>query len=220
MNIDPQATTVLCYGDSNTFGQRHDAPGRYAADERWTGVLQRALGDDYYVIEEGLGGRTTHFDNDNGKPTRNGLLYFGACLESHLPLDVVVIMLGTNDLKRMYDQQPAAIATSVGAYVAKMTEITGRREQPMPQVLLVSPAHLDETAAGYFREAGELDAESAAKSRALAAALETVAAQHGCEFLDAATVATVGEDGVHLDVRSHVALGEAIAQKLRDLRQP
>lgn len=214
MNINPKAKTILCFGDSNTFGRRPDGFGRYPADERWTGIVQKTLGNDYYVIEEGLGGRTTHFDNNDARPTRNGLLYFGSCLESHLPLDYVVIMLGTNDLKNTYSQSPQDIAESVGVFVQNIRDITDNRKLPQPRILLISPAHLDSKAPGYFIEGGELDAESAEKSQRLALAIETIARKQHCDFLDAASLCAVGRDGVHLDARSHTTLGKAVASTL------
>src|SRR5215216_1134114 len=104
MNINPKATTVLCFGDSNTNGATPDKSGRYSADVRWTGQLQNLLGSEYYVIEEGLGGRTTDSDHfREGKEGRNGFAYYKPALETHLPLDIIVIMLGTNDVKNTYD---------------------------------------------------------------------------------------------------------------------
>src|SRR3990170_7186772 len=110
---------VLCYGDSNTFGtatvERPD--GRYAPDERWPGVLKAALGPDWLVIEEGLGGRTTVSDDPVEGVDKNGRTYLYPCLMSHRPLDVVVVMLGTNDLKARFNASAWYIAESVGALV-------------------------------------------------------------------------------------------------------
>jgi lysophospholipase L1-like esterase len=104
---NPAAHTVLCFGDSNTNGISGDDENyvRLPAAVRWTGRLQRLLGDGYYVIEEGLNGRTTDLDYAN-RPGCNGRTYFGPCLQSHHPLDVVVIMLGTNDLKAEFNRSP------------------------------------------------------------------------------------------------------------------
>ena len=120
MNTDPDALRVLCFGDSNTFGTcRADASTygtptqdpdyvRLHADRRWTGVLQGLLGDEFEVIEEGLNGRTTDVDYEDC-PGCNGRLYFVPCLLSHRPLDVVVVMLGGNDLKPCFDRSPEAV---------------------------------------------------------------------------------------------------------------
>ena len=113
--------TVLCYGDSNTWGFDPATRTRFPPHVRWTGVLGQRLGDGYQVIEEGLNGRTTRWD-DPIEPDRNGLAYLRPCVESHQPLDLIVIMLGTNDLKRRFDLSASDIAQSA-AGVAEM----GRR---------------------------------------------------------------------------------------------
>ena len=84
--------TILCYGDSNTYGLRPDSNQRYPREIRWTGLLQKSLGEDYYVIEEGLSGRTTLWD-DPIEEHKNGKTYLFPCLESHSPIDLVVLML-------------------------------------------------------------------------------------------------------------------------------
>ncbi len=106
--------TILCYGDSNTHGFNPATQGRFSLSERWTGVLMRELGSDYHVIEEGLGGRTTVWD-DPIMESRNGRDYLLPCLWSHKPLDLVIIMLGTNDLKDRFSLTPFDIAAGAGA---------------------------------------------------------------------------------------------------------
>ncbi len=98
--------SILCYGDSNTWGTATQPrpDGRYAPHERWPGVLRLALGDEWLVIEEGLGGRTTVNDDPVEGAERNGRMYLLPCLGSHKPLDVVDIMLGTNDLMARFNQ--------------------------------------------------------------------------------------------------------------------
>src|SRR5262245_18689824 len=98
--------TVLCYGDSNTHGTPPMSDmadqGRYPADQRWTGVLRRELGAGWTMIEEGLPGRTTVHDDPIEGVHKNGRRYLLPCLESHRPLDAIVLMLGTNDLKARF----------------------------------------------------------------------------------------------------------------------
>ena len=105
--------TVLCYGDSNTYGAKPigfdilDSPliagdMRFSRDERWTGILQKELEPDYFVIEEGLNARTTSFDDPVEGFHKNGKTYLLPCLESHAPIDLVILMLGTNDLKKRF----------------------------------------------------------------------------------------------------------------------
>ncbi len=93
--------TILCYGDSNTWGYIPATAGRYPPDVRWPGVMRKLLGEKYNVIEEGLNGRTTVWE-DPYKPGRNGLELLIPILDSHNPIDLVVVMLGTNDLKHFY----------------------------------------------------------------------------------------------------------------------
>ena len=94
---------ILCFGDSNTWGYAPVTGERYPGHVRWTGVLQSCLGDDYFVIEEGLNGRTT-VHNEPLRPHRNGASLLPVLLESHSPLDLVIVMLGTNDLKACFRQ--------------------------------------------------------------------------------------------------------------------
>lgn len=102
--------TVLCFGDSNTYGSIPGvAGGRYDREIRWSGVLARELGDGWRVIEEGLPGRTTVFD-DPLSPYRRAADYLPPCLGSHAPLDVAIIFLGTNDLKARFAAGPTDIA--------------------------------------------------------------------------------------------------------------
>lgn len=213
MNTNPNAITVLCYGDSNTHGAKPDRSGRYVSHERWTGILQDELGSDYYVIEEGLGGRTTDLEHHNpGKATRNGIDYFKACVDSHMPLNIIVIMLGTNDLKTIYKRSAEDVATALRQYPEYVMNYCKDRNQKVPRIILVSPAYMDETASKFYESmptSGIYDEISAQKSRQLAAPIRQVAAELGCEFFDAATVTKTGEDGCHLDLESHknLALG-------------
>ncbi len=102
--------TVLCYGDSNTWGSDPETGERFAPDVRWPGVLRRSLGEGYWVIEEGLGGRTTVRDDPIEGAHKNGRAYLRACLESHKPIDLMTIMLGTNDLKARFAASASDIA--------------------------------------------------------------------------------------------------------------
>ncbi|MGA2640810.1 MAG: GDSL-type esterase/lipase family protein, partial [Spirochaetia bacterium] len=104
---------ILCFGDSNTWGYDPVTQGRFPGDVRWTGVLQAALGPGFRVIEEGLNGRTTVWE-DPVEGDKMGKRHLPPCLESQAPLDLVVLMLGTNDTKERYSAPPADIAAGVG----------------------------------------------------------------------------------------------------------
>jgi len=207
MITDPAATTVLCFGDSNTrgtsFGDDHEY-GRLAADVRWTGQLQTLLGAGYYVIEEGLGGRTIDVDYAD-IAGRNGAEYFLPCLLTHAPLDIVVIMLGTNDLKTEFGRSAEEIAASLRT----LLDIVPTALEEEPKIFLVSPIHLDESQPAYA-EMAEFDQASVGKSHGLAAAYRRIAEERGLHFLDAATCAEAGGDGVHLTVDSHRRVAEML----------
>ncbi len=215
MNTNPQAKVVLCYGDSNTWGQNDDKnfAGRYASDVRWTGKLQELLGDNYYIVEEGLGGRTTNLEHYNpAKQSRNGLTYFNPCLISHSPLDLVVIMLGTNDLKLQYERPVGEIADTLKLFIDEVKTNT-----PNAKVLLVSPIFVDDTAPKFTEYYdGIYDKQSAEKSRQLGKEIERVASETGSLYFDASTVAKAGLDGIHFDKQSHSTLAQALAEVIQN----
>ncbi|MFI6220116.1 GDSL-type esterase/lipase family protein [Nocardia salmonicida] len=217
MIVNPDAFTVLCFGDSNTFGQPAEGRGRWPVDVRWTGRLQQRLGSGYAIIEEGLGGRTTDLD-DPDRDDRNGRTYFQPCLRSHSPLDMVVIMLGNNDLKTKFGRQPDAVAVALEGYLGNIERTAWTRIGAVPAVLLVSPIHLDASQPNFAEQNSEYDVESVCKSRELGDAIRRVAVRRGVLFADAATVARPGIDGVHLSRDSHESLSLLIAEKIEDCR--
>lgn len=208
---------VLCYGDSNTHGTKPLAHAgdlqRFGPTERWPGVLRGRLGDGWQVLEEGLPARTTVHDDPVDGRHKNGLAYLRPCLESQLPVDVLVLMLGTNDLKARFSVTPADIAASVGVLLREVQACAAGPSGRSPRILLLSPAPIEET--GVL---GEVFAGGAAKSRALAGLYREVAARFGARFLDAGAAATVIPiDGIHYDVEQHARLGEAVHRTLQDL---
>lgn len=128
--------TILCYGDSNTWGAFRAQP-RAMPDQRWTGVLQRALGANFVVIEEGLNGRTTVLD-DPTKPFKNGKDYLIPCVDSHAPFDLVVLMLGTNDLKHRFGMSAFDIGANVATVLGLVKQSTSSSAGGAPQVLLLA----------------------------------------------------------------------------------
>lgn len=213
---------VLFFGDSNTYGfdpeSRAAGTGeRFAADVRWCGVAARELGSSWHVIEEGLNGRTTvHEDPYRLTTYLSGGMLLPTLLKSHLPLDAVVIMLGTNDLKPVYSLGLANIARGMAVLAEAIKEFPWPSSASCPQILLVSPPPLTHAATQGLL--AEFDARSIALSEQLADAYRQVAELESCDFLDAGKVAQVGSfDGVHLDADGHHALGLAIAAKLREM---
>ena len=213
---------VLFFGDSNTYGfdpesRAAGAGERFAADVRWCGVAARELGSSWHVIEEGLNGRTTvHEDPYRLTTYLSGGMLLPTLLKSHLPLDAVVIMLGTNDLKPVYSLGLADIARGMAVIAEAIKEFPWPSSASCPQILLVSPPPLTHAATQGLL--AEFDARSIALSEQLADAYRQVAELESCDFLDAGKVAQVGSfDGVHLDADGHHALGLAIAAKLREM---
>lgn len=210
MNTNPSAIRVLCYGDSNVWGQKPDKTGRYAADVRWTGRLQSLLGGNYYIVEEGLGSRTTDLDYDR-KPGRNGKTYLVPCLGSHTPLDIVILMLGTNDLKIEYSRSANDIARAISGLVDDVRQYAQDRNGNAPKIVLVSPILINEQAPCFYEfYTGYYDEKAMRESHKLAAAILGVAEQEGCAFIDAASVAKPGEDGIHLAEESQAPLAELL----------
>jgi len=206
---------VLAYGDSNTHGTipmtTLDDQGRFGPAERWPGVLAAELGDGWRVVEEGLPGRTTVYPDPISGVHKNGLALLPAALESHRPLDVVVLMLGTNDLKQRFQVPPVEIGESVSLLLHTIRHSYMGPGGTQPAMLLVAPPPVLE--AGCL---AEVFAGGSVKSRRLAETYAAVAARHGAAFLDAGQViASSPLDGVHFDAAEHVLLGRAVAQALR-----
>lgn len=210
--------TVLCYGDSNTWGAATvDRPDdRYAPDERWTGVLRAALGHDWLVAEEGLNGRTTVSDDPvEWNPDKNGARFLPIALHTHKPLDVVVIMLGTNDFKARFGKSAWEVAQGVGVLVDLVRLNDVGRGGAKPEIVVVCPpVMLDKIPLHPDHFVG-----APPKSRELAKRMKAVADERGVHFLDAQSVAkSSAVDGFHLDPEAHQAIGAAIAALIGELK--
>ena len=201
---------ILCYGDSNTWGcvpsDGPEVPARFPRAQRWAGVLQAEVGHDYWVIEEGLNGRTTVRDDETA-PYRNGLTFLLPTLETHHPLDFVVVMLGTNDLKEQFAASPAEIAQGAAEIVRTIRTSGFGPHGQSPQVVLISPPLI-----GRIGQFETKFADAYVKSRLLAAEFRNAAKTESCAFLDAGEYVSGSDvDGVHLDRESHSILGKAVA---------
>lgn len=198
--------TILCYGDSNTWGYDPVTQGRFPRDVRWPGVLRQTLGPDYLVIEEGLNGRTTVWD-DPIEGHKNGKTYLVPCLETHKPLDLVIIMLGTNDLKMRFSVPAYDIAKGAGVLVEIVQKSETGPDGRAPQVLLMAPPPLAKLT-GF----AEMFAGAPPKARQFAAQYRRVAEARGCHFFDTGTVITSSDlDGIHFEAEEHGKLGRAVA---------
>lgn len=211
---------ILCYGDSNTWGY---TPGsldsqtanieRYSREIRWPGNLQRMLGyDSYYVIEEALNSRTTNVDYaDEMLPGLNGKTFLPSCLLSHAPLDLVILMLGTSDLKIEFDRTPEEIAHGVKELVEQIRRPDlATNVQASPNVLLLAPpipVH-EQGFGGMYKGAIK-------KAERLGPLFGRVAASHNCYFYDVARDVPVSEvDGIHLEEQGHRELALKVYQMM------
>ena len=199
--------TILCYGDSNTFGT-NPGGGRWGIDQRWTGLLGSMLGGSYRIIEEGLGGRTTVFD-DPLEPKKNGLEYLPVSLQSHRPLDLVILSLVTNDCKSLNGANERIIAKGLEKLAIMVKTHAYGPGYPIPQVLVISPIHIgDDIESSVF---ASFDRGSAALSKRLANPIRNMAEQQHILFFDAATVATSSPiDQLHMDQEGHASLAKAL----------
>lgn len=206
--------TILVYGDSNTHGSATDdrPDGRYGPTERYTGVLRSELGPDWMVIEEGLGGRTTVTDDPVEGAERNGRTYLKPCLQSHKPLDLVAIMLGTNDLKARFNKDSAEIARGIQALVEDIKMIRPGSGESVPEILIICPPVILKETPGMHR----LFSNGHDVSKELATEYRRVANLQGVHFFDAGSVIRSSKsDGIHFDLPEHGTLGKALATKVK-----
>lgn len=209
--------TVLCFGDSNTYGAvptlarvgRH----RFAPDRRWPGIVRKQLGSAWHVVEEGHPSRTTLRDDPIEGIHKNGLRALPICLESHMPIDLAILMLGTNDLKQRFAASPSDIADSVEVVVKAVQASEAGPAGAAPAVMIIAPPPMVEV--GWL---AEMFVGGAAKSLQLGTRLADVAIRHRTAFLDAGTlIESSSVDGIHLDAEAHRVLGTAVARAVRGL---
>jgi lysophospholipase L1-like esterase len=210
-------TAVLCYGDSNTWGYEASTQERLGRWDRWPGVLQRELGDDVHVIEEGQNGRTTVFDVPF-EPNRNGLASLPVSLETHHPLDAVIIDLGTNDVFL-----PGVNAFHAAHGAMKLAEVVLASDagpaDGAPVVLVVVPPPFDQPGEWDLNESPDARRES----ERLSQAFRDAAAEYAEDGIDIPLldlrdhVTSSPLDGIHFEADGHRAIGLAVAARLREL---
>jgi len=208
--------TVLCYGDSNTHGtapmRELEDVARFGPAERWAGIMRTALGSDWWVVEEGLPGRTTVLDDPIEGIYKNGLTALPAILESHRPIDIITIALGTNDLKMRFSMPPTDIAAGAGILVETVRNVL-RPFGEQPKILLMAPPPILETGC-----LADMFAGGAAKSQSFGRHYAEVARKLGVGFLDfGAIIKSSAVDGIHFDPDAHQKLGNAVAKAVRAL---
>ncbi|WP_029060758.1 GDSL-type esterase/lipase family protein [Labrenzia sp. DG1229] len=211
---DPVA--VVCFGDSLTWGFNPVDKSRYRPDVRWTRRLQTELGADYYVIEEGVNGRTTVFE-DPTRGDKNGLAHLVTVRKTHMPIDILVIMLGSNDLQDRFNMSAEAIGLAMGRVLFEATRATDDVEGRAPKVLLMAPPPLGDFS-GLEYEGLYSNDHGGVQSKRLAAVYARLADQYGTAFFDAGSVvAPSSVDAVHLEAAAQADLAKAIAREVRKL---
>ena len=207
--------TILCFGDSNTHGTMPmadiDASGRFDHAARWPSVMAKGLGDGWEVIAEGHPGRTTVHDDPVEGKNRNATRVLSALLDSHLPLDLVIIKLGTNDLKYRFHLNANDISFGVGVLIDIIRASKAGPGGAAPRVIVVCPPPIIEVG-----DLGLIFAGGAATSQGLSKAFARLAARYQVTLVDAgALIAVSPVDGVHYEASAQVALGRAMAERVR-----
>ncbi len=230
--------TILCYGDSNTYGYVPETGMRYPEEIRWPCRLKKLLdekapGENWRIVEEGCNGRTCSVTPPD-EEWKDGRPYLKACLNSHKPIDWVVFMLGSNDLKTMFNASPERIAAGIRGMLETTAEFLEEKQGFVPSILLISPPlvgtgisssafadRFNDSAIERSEKLAELyaaEAEAFAKVGAtgVQAGVQGNAARR-CFFLNAAEIAEPSEaDSLHLMPEAHEALARAIAEVLRN----
>ena len=196
---------IMCFGDSNTWGFNPEDRSRFDSNTRWTCVMHKALGEGFELVEEGMNGRSTVWD-DPVDGLMSGLEYLTPCLLSQKPLNLVLLMLGTNDLKDRFCVTGPEIAKSAGRLVKVIQQSDSGPQDSAPNVVLIAPPPIVEGPDGWGIRQFGLE-----KSQQFAASFAEIAKELKCEFVDAGSfIKTSPVDGVHFSAESHKALGLAM----------
>lgn len=208
--MQKEPTQVLCFGDSNTWGHNPASQDRYPASVRWPGVLQRELGEEFSIIEEGLGGRTCVFE-DPIEGNKSGLLQLPPLLHSHSPIGIMIIMLGTNDMKRRFGINAFEAARGLGRLIQIVRSYSYPGGYQPPEIILAAPPPILENP----RFAEMFNQQSIENSRHFAEAYSAAAEEQGCRFVDAGEIIVSDPaDGIHLSAESHDILGKRFAEEI------
>ena len=203
---------ILCYGDSNTWGY---IPGsnhlRFGNNERWTRILAKKLGKKFEIIEEGLNSRTiVSEDERNGKEGKNGSYYLIPCLDTNDPIDLVIVMLGTNELKNTYGYSIEQIGDMFDIFIIKT--IINRKSQFLnkyPKVLIIAPPIANDDGSGKYKNAYE-------KSLRFNEIYKKIALKNNCYFIDNEGLET-GIDKIHLSKESHALLAKKVKNEIDNI---
>jgi lysophospholipase L1-like esterase len=218
MNTNPRAKRILCFGDSLTWGY---IPGsypeikRFGPKERCPGILQDLLGDEYEVIEEGMHGRTIDLDDPKAKENknrlgRNGLEYLTPCLKTHQPIDVIIVILGTNDLKGRYKKHAQDMVNSYEKIINMINDLKYEVQDKPPKIILIPPVNIDYIKAEKFRGYRENTLKIVDEVFDLLKKAEL----ENTEILDLRDKVKTGIDGLHLDAFSQKKVAEILMKSL------
>jgi len=204
--------TIVCFGDSNTWGYSPSDSERYPFEKRWTSILQKELGKDFFVIPEGLNGRTTAFD-DPVEKNKNGYSHLKTILESHKPLNLIIIMLGTNDLKTRFGICAQEIAYSAGNLVDYVLRSSAGINGDSPKVLFIAPPVIKEASVFSY-----IFRDSVEKSQDMGMYYRKVAEELNVPFLDASDIVVSSPfDGIHWDEEEHTMFAKVVAEKIEEI---
>ncbi|WP_420413020.1 SGNH/GDSL hydrolase family protein [Roseibium sp.] len=215
MHSEKDPISVVCFGDSLTWGFVPGKKSRYGHDVRWTRLLQKELGPEFYVIEDGVNGRTTVFE-DPVRGDKNGLEHLATVRKSHMPIDILIIMLGTNDLQDRFQMSADAIGLAMGRILFAATQPTDDVEGHAPKVLLMAPPPLGDFT-GKEYEGIYSNAHGSEQSKRLADVYRQLTETYGVAFFDTGSVVSVSNvDAVHLEAEPQKDLAKAIAGVVRE----
>lgn len=222
VNTNPKAKRILCYGDSNVWGRipGDDNTARYPVNKRWPGILQNLLGNEYEVVEEGLNGRTTNRESPD-KAGKNGAAYLFSCLESHNPLDLIILSLGKNDMKSKYKATPETIGIGVEECLQIIYKEGRTISKKVPKIIIISPAIIEEKERLRFGKKVVDFLGANKKSARLGKIYSGIAKKHDVGFLNLDKYVKNSElDGVHLDEKSNRKIAEITSQMIKELLKP
>ena len=208
--------TILCYGDSNTYGYNPHNGGRYDKHIRWITILSKLLGDDYDVIPEGLNGRTTAYDRE-GEDVKNGLTHYRAIYGSHRPVDILIFMLGTNDCNADMNLSVDEIANGMERLIVLSKDAAMQKQGYLPKIILTVPAAI----AGEYEKSPlsyQLSIDSLTKSKQIVEPYKQLAVKYDCIFLDASDLKVSEIDCEHLTEESHDKLAHMFFEVIKGIK--
>lgn len=199
--------TILCYGDSNVWGKNPDDGSRFSRNVRWPGVLAEHLGKQYHIIEEGLIGRTTVLNDPIDGPSKNGKKYLEPCLASHAPIDLVIFLLGTCDMKKRFSLSAFDIASGMEHLIHMVQHSESGPNGEAPAILLLTPIPFGPKIADVARFEG-----ANAIQNHISPLYEKLGKEYECAVLETGKFVSASPiDSRHLDAEGHKKLGTAIA---------